>query len=142
VAPAPFYYLLNFNDFASSLVVLFQQMVVNNWFVVVNMTVALQGGGNEGLYRLFFISFWVVVVLILVNITVAIVIEVHGNLSQEVQVKFKHINTRNQLHKLLKDDNELSMREKLLEADQVIQELQRELAFETVSQLDSLPSER
>ena len=42
VAPAPFYYLMNFNDFASALVVLFQQMVVNNWWVVVNMLVALQ----------------------------------------------------------------------------------------------------
>ena len=32
-----FYYLMNFNDFGSSLIVLFQQMVVNNWWVVVNM---------------------------------------------------------------------------------------------------------
>ena len=34
-----FYYLLNFNDFPSSLVTLFQQMVVNNWFVTVDMYV-------------------------------------------------------------------------------------------------------
>ena len=32
-----FYFLMNFNDFGSSLIVLFQQMVVNNWWVVVNM---------------------------------------------------------------------------------------------------------
>ena len=32
-----FYYLMNFNDFGSSLIVLFQQMVVNNWWVVVDM---------------------------------------------------------------------------------------------------------
>ena len=32
-----FYWLMNFNDFGASLIVLFQQMVVNNWWVVVNM---------------------------------------------------------------------------------------------------------
>ena len=32
-----FYFLMNFNDFGSSLIVLFQQMVVNNWWVVVNL---------------------------------------------------------------------------------------------------------
>ena len=32
-----FYYLMNFNDFGSAFIVLFQQMVVNNWWVVVDM---------------------------------------------------------------------------------------------------------
>ena len=34
----PFYYLMNFNDLYGSMIVLFQQMVVNNWWVVVDMT--------------------------------------------------------------------------------------------------------
>jgi|Transcript_21485 hypothetical protein len=33
------YYLMNFNDFPSALVVLFQQMIVNNWYVVVGFYV-------------------------------------------------------------------------------------------------------
>ena len=32
-----FYYLMNFNDYPSAVVVLFQQMVVNNWYVVCNI---------------------------------------------------------------------------------------------------------
>ena len=74
----PFYYLMNFNDFPSALVLLFQQMIVNNWFVVVNMMSLLVA--QENLVRLFFVSFWVVVVLVLINIMVAIVLEIHGSL--------------------------------------------------------------
>jgi len=33
-----YYYLLNFNDFFSSFVVMFQQMVLSGWWVVVDMT--------------------------------------------------------------------------------------------------------
>ena len=33
----PLYFLLNFNDYASSLVTLFHYMVINNWFVTIEM---------------------------------------------------------------------------------------------------------
>ena len=32
---------MNFNDFPSAIVVLFQQMIVNNWFVVVDYIVKI-----------------------------------------------------------------------------------------------------
>jgi len=35
----PLYYMMNFNDFGSSLLVLFQQMIVNNWFIVCDMLI-------------------------------------------------------------------------------------------------------
>lgn len=73
---------MNFNDFGSSLIVLFQQMVVNNWWVVVNMQTDVVG--YAPLVRLWFTSFWVITVLILVNIMVAIVLEIYGSVSDEV----------------------------------------------------------
>jgi len=61
-------------------------MVVNNWWVVVNMITAVVG--NDVAVRLWFVSFWVITVLILVNIMVAIVLEIYGAVSAEVDVKF------------------------------------------------------
>ena len=65
--------MMNFNDYGSALVVLFQQMVVNNWYVVVNMTVSVVG--HTTLVRIYFITFYVVVCIVLVNIMIAIVLE-------------------------------------------------------------------
>ena len=49
---------------------------------------------------------------------------------------------RNQLYKLLRDDDRLSMRQKLLEAAHVIRELQKELETKTATYQGTLPSER
>ena len=81
-----FYWMMNFNDFGASIIVLVQQMVVNNWWIVVNMISGVVG--NTILVRLFFTSFWVTIVLILVNIMVAIVLEIYGSVSAEVDAKF------------------------------------------------------
>ena len=78
---------MNFNDFGASVIVLFQQMVVNNWWVVVNMLSDVQG--SHWFVRIFFISFWVTVVLVLVNIMVAIVLEIYGSVDSEVNQKFE-----------------------------------------------------
>ena len=59
-----FWYLLNFNDYGASLITLFHQMVVNNWFITVNMFVEIEGPGSSAWVRCFFVSFWIVIVLI------------------------------------------------------------------------------
>lgn len=61
-------------------------MVVNNWWVVVNMITAVVG--NDIAVRLWFVSFWVITVLVLVNVMVAIVLEIYGSVSAEVDIKF------------------------------------------------------
>ena len=64
-------------------------MVINNWFVVIdNLSIVV---GSEGAWwiRLFFTSFWVIVVLLLMNIIIAIVIEIHDSLTQEIDENFK-----------------------------------------------------
>lgn len=74
------YYLMNFNDYPASIVVLFQQMIVNNWFVVVDMLSSAVDFGDK-LTKYFFISFWIINVLILVNIIIAVVLEIQDSLS-------------------------------------------------------------
>ena len=83
-----FYYLMNFNDYPSSLVVLFQQLVVNNWWVVVNMFTELCDGYTH-LIRLFFVAFWIINVLILMNIMISIVLDLYGNLQPVIAATFK-----------------------------------------------------
>ena len=83
VSGLPYYYLMNFNDFFSAMIVLFQQMVVNNWWVVVDMTSAY--APQPGWFvKCFFILFWIVIVLVMVNIIISIVLEIHGKLAPQV----------------------------------------------------------
>ena len=59
-------------------------MVVNNWFVVVNMYAELFPEWTV-LVRLFFVVFWITVVLLLMNIMIAIVLEIYDTLQPEIE---------------------------------------------------------
>mmetsp|Transcript_28706 Transcript_28706/g.38275 ORF Transcript_28706/g.38275 Transcript_28706/m.38275 type:complete len:88 (+) Transcript_28706:99-362(+) len=79
IAPSgSWYFLMNFNDFPAAMVALFHQMVINNWYSVVELIAKYTG--RPALVRTFFVVFWVIAVLILVNIVVAVVIEIHESL--------------------------------------------------------------
>ena len=67
------YYPNNFNDFASALVTLFELMIVNNWFIIQNGITAAYGSQWA---RAYFISFWLVAVMILFNLVIAFVLDV------------------------------------------------------------------
>ena len=94
-------------------------MVVNNWWVVVDMT-ASYSSVPAWIVRLFFISFWIVIVLVMVNIIIAIVLEIHGSLAPEVEKKFKEADITMRLHAMLQEDDRLSMRKRLRDAKKVI----------------------
>ena len=80
-----FYYLLNFNSFASSLVTLFHFMVVNNWFVTIDM---FQDVVGEHTYpKVFFVSFWCFVTVILMNVIIALILEIYSSVEPEVTRK-------------------------------------------------------
>jgi len=70
----PLYYLNNFNDFGASIITLFGQMVVNNWFVTVGMYVDITG---TKLTRLYFVLFFLLSVVVVLNIVVAFAIEMY-----------------------------------------------------------------
>jgi len=73
VAGGTGYYTNNFNDFASGLVVLFELMVVNNWFVIAGGLAAVASHRIIG--WLFCISFYMFVHVIVLNILVTSVVE-------------------------------------------------------------------
>ena len=73
---------MNFNDFPASLVTLFHIMVVNNWFITCDMITALKGWWSP---RLFFISFWVLTVLIMLNLVISFVLEIYQDVDGVVK---------------------------------------------------------
>ena len=70
------YYLINFNDQVSSLITLFILIVVNNWFVIVQMCVDIKGGNLY--YRYFFVVFYYFGVIIGLNIIIAFAIDMYA----------------------------------------------------------------
>ena len=70
------YYLINFNDFGCSLVTLFHIMIVNNWFVTTNMFCDIV---DNNWPRFYFATFWILVVLIMLNKVLSIILEVYSS---------------------------------------------------------------
>ena len=68
------YYANNFNDFASSLVVLWDVMIVNNWYVFLNKF-ARDSHLHEW-SKLYFIAWWLVSVVVCVNLFISLVLEI------------------------------------------------------------------
>nr|CAH8876272.1 unnamed protein product [Trichobilharzia regenti] len=65
------YWSVNFNDFAASLVLLWDLMVVNNWHVIVT---AYQKAVNRWVH-VYMISWWLIVVVGILSLTTAFIIE-------------------------------------------------------------------
>ena len=66
------YYSYNFHDFAASLVILWNVMVVNNWSVFLD---AFSRSATKW-SQLYFVAWWLVAVIIIVNLFISLVIEV------------------------------------------------------------------
>ena len=72
---------MNFNDFGASMVTLFHIMVVNNWFITCNMFIDINGNDFP---KLFFVSFWILTVLIIFNLVISNIIEIYDSVESEV----------------------------------------------------------
>ena len=81
------YYLLNFNSYGASLVTLFHFMVINNWFVTIDMYEEVNDGSMFPTF--YFVLFWVCVVLILLNVLIALILEIYSAVEPEIQNKTK-----------------------------------------------------
>merc|ERR1719240_117853 len=75
------YHFQNFNDLISAFVTLFTIMVINNWFVVVEMFVS-SNTANFIWYRAYFITFYYLSVLIGMNILVAYTIDMYASVER------------------------------------------------------------
>jgi len=80
------YVELNFNDLGSSFVTLFTLMVVNNWFIIVQMYSNI---ASHMFTRLFFVCFYFCSVMVMLNIVVAFVIDMYSS------VQSLHTDTQN-----------------------------------------------
>lgn len=83
------YHLDNFNDFFSGLITLFTLMVVNNWYVQVQMFVLVQN--NNLWYRFYFIAFWYFSVIIGINIFVAFALDMYASVERLDQERLKSL---------------------------------------------------
>ena len=72
------YYLVNFNDFLSSIVSLFAFMIINNWFVMANQFVCAAG---SRLYLMYFVIFYYTIALISVNVIVSFVLDIYDSVT-------------------------------------------------------------
>ena len=77
---------MNFNDFGSSIVTLFHVMVVNNWFITCNMYVDIAGNAYP---KIFFVSFWILTVLIIFNLVISNIIEIYDSVEADVSENFR-----------------------------------------------------
>lgn len=71
--------IMNFDDLAHSLNALFWQLVVNDWFILMDAVVARVGQQA----RVFFISFYAVSVLIVCAVCTAFVVEAYMDVRQQ-----------------------------------------------------------
>jgi len=77
----PLFYLMNFNDRAASFLTLFHFMIVNNWFVTVDMYCSVTGSLWP---RFFFALFWILCVCMMLNLVISFVLEVYSSVVEEV----------------------------------------------------------
>jgi hypothetical protein len=77
------YIEMNFNDLSNSFVTLFTLMIINNWFVIVQMFEVVTGTIWA---RLFFVAFYFLSVIVVLNIVVAFAIDMYSS----VDTLFKH----------------------------------------------------
>lgn len=61
-------------------------MVINNWYVINNMLCLVLGNSWP---KLFSFSFIMIVVWIMLNLMIAFMLEIHGNVSEEVEKEWK-----------------------------------------------------
>ena len=66
------YYVINFNDFGNAMITMFSLLMVNNWMVLMEGCTLVYG---HRLVRLFFISFHILAVWVIMGIFVAFIIE-------------------------------------------------------------------
>lgn len=67
---------MNFNDFGASIVTLFHIMIVNNWYVTCDMFCIVK---ENNFPRMFFVAFWVLTVLIMLNLVISFVLEIYSD---------------------------------------------------------------
>ena len=83
--PNNLYYMVNFNDLGTSMVTLYAFMIINNWPAITDTMVGVSGSIWP---RIYFMVFYVFVRWILLNIVIAMMLEIFTNVSTEQDCEF------------------------------------------------------
>ena len=94
------YYLLNFNDLASSIITLYGFMIISGWWVITNMYIDIVGS-TWPIY--FYIVFFITIELILLNLVIAVILEIYNTVEYQVDEYFKKIRLAKQVQYKYKD---------------------------------------
>ena len=121
---------MNFNDYGCALITLFSQMIINNWFVTVDMYVDIEKDSWVWV-RCFFISFWIAIVLIQVNIVIAIILEINSSVTQLVHDRYRRWDIKDKLREHFKDASEDEIRRQIAEARAIINAQERRLSMQS-----------
>ena len=75
------YMMMNFNDFWCAMLTLFHISVENNWNETTAMYVDILGSNWP---RVYFIAYWIITVLIMLNIVISFVLEIYDTVGDEI----------------------------------------------------------
>ena len=105
-------------------------MIINNWFVTVDMYVDIEKDSWVWV-RCFFISFWIAIVLIQVNIVIAIILEINSSVTQLVHDRYHRWDIKDKLREHFKDASEDEIRRQIAEARAIINAQERRLSMQS-----------
>ena len=97
--PNNLYYMVNFNDLGNSITTLFAFMIINNWPAMTDMMVNATG---EKWPRVYFMVFYVLVQWIILNIVIAMMLDVFTNVESELDKEFANLASIKRLQKAQK----------------------------------------
>lgn len=140
------YYLMNFNDFGSSLVTLFHIMVINNWFVTCDMYCSVVGNNWP---RLYFVSFLTISVWIMLNLVISFVIDIYDQVKQMTEEEFQRrsyvLQLRQKFQRISETPNTLTTAQELNvipeEEDEDVNSQQKQVSKDQIQLLQDLKDE-
>ena len=118
--PNNLYYLVNFNDLGQSMVTLYAFMIINNWPAMTDMMVGVSG---DVWPRIYFMIFYVFVQWIILNIVIAMMLEIFTNVSAEQEIEFETTKT---IHKLMEHQKRLGEHRFEQVCDEINEDIMRE----------------
>lgn len=134
--PNNLYFMVNFNDLGSSMVTLYAFMIINNWPAITDMMVGVAGSGWP---RVFFMLFYILVQWIILNIVIAMMLEVFTNVDEEIDAEYEKLANVKRLRAIADRTDLATFR---AACDRVNQDLLREECEESIVEERAAESKR
>lgn len=78
------------------MITLISFMVVNNWTIIVQVYIDITGSQMPIVY---FMLFWIMVDLIILNLVIAVILEIYASVEEDITARFKKFENTNKLMK-------------------------------------------